>query len=248
MDTPQFKTAEYSASKPAEPCKLCQRPVGATYFRVNGDVACEACAMKAKSETPAASHAMFIRGLLFGIGGAIIGLVLYATFSIATGLEIGYVSLAVGFIVGKAMKLGSKGFGGSHYQIAAVLLTYAAVSMAAVPIAIASYAKQDQAQHATAATGDSATPAANDSSDAPGSGSSPHKSFSSAIFALVVIGLASPFLDLAQDPFHGMIGLVILAVGIRIAWKMTAGDDRAQVVGPFKNPAAAVPFAPPGLG
>jgi predicted lipid-binding transport protein (Tim44 family) len=248
MDTPQFKTAEYSATKSPESCELCHQPVGATYFRVNGDVACEACAMKAKSETPAASHAMFIRGLLFGIGGAIIGLILYATFAIATGLVIGYVSLAVGFIVGKAMKLGSRGFGGSHYQIAAVLLTYAAVSMAAVPIAIASYAKQDHAQHSTAATTDTAAPAANDASDAAASGSSPHSSFGSAILALVLIGLASPFLDLAQDPFHGLIGLVILAVGIRIAWKMTAGDDHAQVVGPFRNQATAAPAAPPSLG
>jgi len=247
MDTPQFKTAEYPATKAPDACKLCQRPVGATYFRVNGDVACDACAMKAKSETPAASHAMFIRGLLFGIGGAIIGLILYATFAIATGLVIGYVSLAVGFIVGKAMKIGSKGFGGSHYQIAAVVLTYAAVSMAAVPIAIATNAKQDQAQHSTAATGDTAAPAVSDSSDA-ASGSSPHRGFGSAILALALIGLASPFLDLAQDPFHGLIGLIILAVGIRIAWKMTAGDDNAQIVGPFRNPVAAAPSAPPTLG
>jgi hypothetical protein len=248
MDTPQFKTAEYSATKAPDACRLCQRPVGATYFRVNGDVACEACATKAKSETPAASHAMFVRAVLFGIGGAIIGLILYATFSIVTGLEIGYVSLAVGFIVGKAMKLGSKGFGGSRYQITAVLLTYAAVSMAAVPIAIATYAKQDQAQHATAAKSDAGAPAANDTSDPGAAGSSAHMNFGPAILALVLTGLASPFLELAQDPVNGAIGLVILAVGIRIAWKMTAGDDHAQVVGPFKNQVAAAPSAPPGLG
>ena len=35
-------------------------------------------------------------------GGATIGLILYSAFGIITGLEVGYLSLAVGFIVGKA--------------------------------------------------------------------------------------------------------------------------------------------------
>ena len=67
--------------------------------------------------------------------------VLYAGFTIVTGLYIGYVSLAVGWLVGKAIMLGSKGIGGRRYQIAAVVLTYAAVSLAAVPIAISYYMK-----------------------------------------------------------------------------------------------------------
>jgi len=47
------------------------------------------------------------------------------------------------------------------------------------------------------------------------------------------MGLASPFLAL-QDPFHGFIGLVILFVGIRIAWKLAAGTE-TQVFGPFES-------------
>jgi hypothetical protein len=49
---------------------------------------------------------------------------------------------------------------------------------------------------------------------------------------LVLIGLASPFLEL-QDPVHGMIGLVILFVGIRIAWQIARGTS-IQILGPFK--------------
>ena len=37
---------------------------------------------------------------------------------------------------GKAMHLGSRGVGGRRYQLVAVLLTYLAVSLSAVPIAI----------------------------------------------------------------------------------------------------------------
>ncbi len=67
-----------------------------------------------------------------------VGLAFYAGFTIVTDIYIGYVSLAVGWLVGKAIMLGSKGIGGRRYQIAAVILTYAAVSLAAIPIAMAS--------------------------------------------------------------------------------------------------------------
>jgi predicted lipid-binding transport protein (Tim44 family) len=258
MDTPQFQKAEYGSAKAPEPCNICKQPVGATYYRVNGAVACDNCATRAKAAMPSSSHANFMRGLLFGIGGAIIGLILYATFTIVTGFYIGYVSLAVGYIVGKAMKTGSKGFGGSHYQIAAVLLTYAAVSIAAVPIAISQFQKQRHANppaHVqSVAPSDSGTPSASDTSNTDDNTTAPartssstgtHRGLGASLLYLVFLGLASPFLDLSSDPVHGAIGLVILAVGIRIAWKLTAVDDHAQIVGPFRNAAAT---APPSLG
>jgi hypothetical protein len=259
MGTPQFQKAEYGAAA-AERCKLCSQPLGATYYRVNGAVACQACADKAKGETPKDGHIAFTRGLIFGIGGAVVGLVLYAGFTIVTGLIIGYVSLAVGYIVGKAIKLGSKGAGGRRYQIAALILTYMAVSLAAVPIGISQVMKERAAQHqtqsATRAPSDNPSidaPAASqpDSQDAPADTppQRKHVSRGSIVLSLLYLGLASPFLDLSNS-FSGIIGLVILGVGLRIAWRTTAGDESGQVVGPFKNaaPAAASAGAPPSLG
>jgi hypothetical protein len=49
---------------------------------------------------------------------------------------------------------------------------------------------------------------------------------------LALFGLASPFLELAGNPFGGLIGLVILFVGIRIAVRLTARRP-AEVFGPF---------------
>jgi hypothetical protein len=57
--------------------------------------------------------------------------------------------------------------------------------------------------------------------------------FAAAVGYLAMIGLASPFLDL-QDPVHGFIGLIILAVGIRIAWQITAAR-LPEISGPFQN-------------
>jgi hypothetical protein len=254
MDTPQFQKAEYgSATQNA--CQICKQPVGAAYYRVNGAVACEQCTTQVKSATPESSSTMFMRGLLFGIGGALLGLVIYATFTIVTGIEIGFVSLAVGYIVGKSMKMGSKGFGGTHYQIAAVLLTYAAVSMAAVPIAI-SYSVKHRIE-TSAPKGQLTAPSNPSSPDARSSGaandadspseSSPAQPRRSGLLLLylVSIGLASPFLELGQDPAHGAIGVIILLVGMRIAWRLTAMSDHAQIVGPFKNTGAVAQASAP---
>jgi len=60
-----------------------------------------------------------------------------------------------------------------------------------------------------------------------------------AIGVLALIGLASPFLELA-NPAHGIIGLIILFVGIRIAWKLTAGRQ-VNILGPLSDAAPATP-------
>jgi len=64
-----------------------------------------------------------------------------------------------------------------------------------------------------------------------------------ALVTLALVGLASPFLEL-RDPFHGLIGLVILFVGMQFAWKITQGIA-LQIFGPFKlsTPPAGQPSA-----
>ncbi len=261
--TPQFGTAEYAGGSGPDRCKSCNQSIGSQYYRVNGVLSCAYCGEQALLHMPKDSHQAFVRGLLFGIGGAILGLILYSAFGIITGLVIGYISLAVGYIVGKAMMKGSNGIGGRRYQIAAVLLTYAAVSMAAVPIGISQFVKQQKAlkqgflKHATPAAAPSGQP---DQDSQPGaaatsveSGESadtnnavptlqnppahkPKMGFGAAMGMLAIAGLTSPFLEL-QDPLHGIIGLVILFVGIRIAWKLTAGTPMA-ILGPFAKSAS----------
>jgi hypothetical protein len=146
--------------------------------------------------------------------------------------------------VAKAMLMGSGGIGGRKYQITAVLLTYMAVSLSAIPIYIHQMknenagAKPQRAQQAP-----KAEPAASESNAGetaePGSQAAPSEEtqkpampFFAAMGLLVGIGLASPFLELA-DPVHGIIGLVILFVGMNIAWRMTAGSAKAAIEGPY---------------
>jgi hypothetical protein len=250
---PQFATAEYASKPGAEKCATCKNPVGSRYYRVNGALNCETCAEISRRQIPVDSHAKFMRALLFGVGGAILGLIVYSTFAIATGLVIGYLALAVGYIVGKAMNMGSGGSGGRRYQIAAVLLTYAAVSLSAIPVAISEATKNPARHHVgnsntNSAPDSSANPSGDSSAEPPGTESDRtvrpqvRTTRAAAIGYLALLGLASPFLEL-QEPINGVIGLVILSVGIRIAWRLTAGSD-LQVLGPFENqPDASAPPA-----
>jgi len=220
-DLPQFSTAEYAPNTPPV-CAGCRNAISGTYFSINGAPVCPECTRKIQEQIPRDSHGAFVRASVFGIAGALVGLALYVGFALATGLVIGWASLAVGFIVGKAMSLGSGGVGGRRYQIVAVLLTYLAVSLSAVPIAL-----YEMRQH----------PRQAQTSDVPAPQREP-MSASKAVGVLALLGIASPFLDL-EDPVHGIIGLVILFVGIRFAWQFTARRD-VNITGPYA-PAAPAP-------
>lgn len=227
--TPQFGTAEYIGTPGGDHCQFCHQPIGGRYYRANAAMACPDCAGKMRGELAKDTHAAFMRAILFGVGAAILGLILYATFAIVTGIVIGYASLAVGWLVGKAMVKGSNGVGGRRYQVVAVLLTYAAVSMAAIPVMI-DYARKHPSSsrtHKVAPAASSESPSDRlDDGQSPGVGA--------AIAQLALWGLASPFLELAGDPMGGLIGLVILFVGMRFAWRFTAARP-LQIFGPFDN-------------
>ena len=243
--TPQFSTAEYGHIPGTERCQICNNLLAGDYYRVNGLMACAQCATDAKNGQPRDSHAAFTRGLLLGIGAAVVGLIAYATFTIITGWYIGFIALGVGWFVAKAIKKGSSGLGGRRYQIAAVLLTYAAISMAAVPIGIAymikesKIHKQAQTQQQTDAAGsaDSQQAQTADQAAQPDQPAESKKqgSYGAAVMQLLFLGLASPFLEL-QDPGHGFIGLIILFVGLRIAWQLTASAP-LEVDGPYSQSA-----------
>src|SRR5450432_3030481 len=103
--TPQFNTAEYSSA--GEVCKSCKKPIAGDYFRINGMTACGNCTQQLRGQMPVDTQPAFLKAVAVGIGAAILGSALYAGFTIVTSIYIGFVSLAVGWLIGKGMKLGS---------------------------------------------------------------------------------------------------------------------------------------------
>ena len=193
-------------------------------------MACARCAADARDEQARDSHIAFSRGLLLGIGAAVVGMMLYAAFTMVTGWSFGYLVLGVGYLIAKAIKKGSHGLGGRRYQVAAVLLTYGAISLAAVPISISFALNHRQAQHNPAAVSPgTAESGGSGESAAPPSGE--RTSPGALAGRLVLLGLASPFMNL-RDPLQGAIWLFILFIGLRIAWQLTAGEPLG-VEGPY---------------
>jgi hypothetical protein len=90
---PQFARAEYSGDAGNPACKSCGQPISGAHYQINGAVTCSNCAEQVKDQIPKDSHTSFVRGVLLGIGGAILGLVLYVAVALTTGLIIGFVSL-----------------------------------------------------------------------------------------------------------------------------------------------------------
>jgi hypothetical protein len=199
-------------------------------------MACAACAGQARNGQPKDSHSAFARGLGLGSLAAIAGLILYAAVNIITGWTIGYLALAVGWMVGKGITKGSSGIGGRRYQIAAVLLTYFAISMAGIPIRIAYATKHRPVVAQNAASANSATNATPTGTTTP---PKPKRNLSigAALGGLLLLGLASPFLEFTANVGGAAIGLFILFIGLRIAWTITAAR-RLSVDGPFSTNAS----------
>lgn len=136
----QYTRAESAPAAASQNCQICLNQLPLEFFKLNGRSICPDCATKVKAGQGGDEHAAFVRGLFYGAGAAAAGLVFYAGFTIATHFYLGYVAVAVGWLVGKAMMTGSNGVGGRRYQIAAVALTYGSISLAAIPIMIADLA------------------------------------------------------------------------------------------------------------
>jgi hypothetical protein len=237
-DLPSFDKAQYTFAPASGPdrCTLCKHPITDSYYRINDKMACEPCATLAKPALPADSHAAFTRAILYGIGAAIVGMIAYALFEIATGIIIGYLAIGVGYLVGKAMKRGSNNRGGRRYQIAAALLTYISVSMAAVPVALYQYSKHHAPPSAPSRTATSQTNAAAPRPVPQSSDSSKVvRNLGILLVGLLGIGLSSPFVELTNG-VGGFIGLFILFLGIRAAWSLTAGSDSTapDISGPYR--------------
>lgn len=145
---------------------------------------------------PDAAGDAFPRALLFGVVAAVVGSVGYALVGLS-GWMVSIVAIGVAYLIAKAMMTATGGVGGRRFQVAAVVLTYFAVSFADV-LDLAYYVHRDRGIPYGAI-------------------------FAHNVPLLVKITLIGPFLQLGSG-LNGMIGVVILAIGMRAAWRLAAGS------------------------
>jgi hypothetical protein len=133
MDSLQFQKAEFADSRPV--CAGCKQPIDGSYYQYGARAICAACSeqIRAAQMMPQVSPALG-RPLLFGTGAAIACSAGYAVITAVSGLEIALVAILVGYLVGRAVRIGANGAGGTALQVMAVVLTYLAITISAVPL------------------------------------------------------------------------------------------------------------------
>jgi hypothetical protein len=130
----QFDTAEPSAAAATgRSCTACQRPIEGEYHMANMHVVCTPCRQALEAGPQGSRTGRIGRAILFGAGAALAGSILYFVVLAATGYEIGLIAILVGWMVGRAVSIGSHGRGGWLYQAVAIGLTYLAICTSYIP-------------------------------------------------------------------------------------------------------------------
>jgi hypothetical protein len=123
--------AETGAASTQLTCTACTKAIVGKYFAVNGRYACEACSGQVINA--AQGGGSFIRALLLGAGAAIAGALVYYGIVAVTNLEIGLIAIALGYCVGKAVRIGAGLRPGKRYRALALLLTYWSITAMYIP-------------------------------------------------------------------------------------------------------------------
>lgn len=247
----QFDRAVFDGNaSPSLACRLCDQPISGSYYDVNGQPTCESCrATLVESLGVDSGLRGVVTALASGAGAGVAGALLYYAVLALTGYEIGLIAVAVGLMVGHAVKWGSGGRGGRRFQIMAVAITYVAIVSTYVPFIVASINEKAQTSAApAAAASSSAAPDASTQALAPApavpSAAPPAAPETPPTLGEFLIGLAMLSGLLLALPFLGgfqnIMGLLIIGFALWEAWKVNR-----RIVLEVSGPFVAAPHAAP---
>ncbi|HEY6005303.1 MAG TPA: hypothetical protein VIV57_20650, partial [Anaeromyxobacter sp.] len=158
----QFDTAEPTqAAASSARCVACGDAL-ASYFEVNGAIACNRCKDKAVAAAGGSHLPTLLKATALGLVAAAAGSALYYAIAVLTGYEIGLISIVVGLLVGVAVRKGSRARGGWRYQALAMFLTYLAIASTYVPRVFKAMEAEKTQSAAAPAGGAPAAPVAAD--------------------------------------------------------------------------------------
>lgn len=218
-------------------CMTCGTITRNTYYLVNDQRACEACAMGVpKDESTGLGR--FTRAFAFGTCAAALSAGLWYAVSAWTGYELGLIALVVGLAVGIAVRVGSRERGGWLYQTMAVGLTYLAIVSTYVPMLVESFAEAP-AEAAPVAEGPAEVTEAG--AVPPLTPTEPTVASTEEIptgllYAVAIpIAIISPILMILEDFLGSLMWLMIIGIALFEAWKVNQGNGRGVVKGPFST-------------
>jgi hypothetical protein len=220
LDVP---TGTVAAAAPPRVCAGCRRPIVGQYYALGDKLVCPNCRAQVDAPPPGRRIGRVFKATMLGLGAGLLGAVIWYAIRRATDMQIGLVAVAVGYMVGKAVRKGSGNRGGRWYQVLAVLLTYCCIAANYVPDAyqglMAAKEKSVAAEHRHPST---TAPAAH-VSNLP----LPVK-VAIRLAVSFVVSLVLPILMATKNP----IGLLIIGFALWEAWKFTA-RRRLPITGPY---------------
>lgn len=216
-------------------CVACGRAIHDAYFTRNNQFVCTSCEAPVRAAGPPGSEiTRFLGALGLGLVAAAVASVLWMVVTEFTGYEIGLIAIAVGWIVGVAITMGSRGTGGWPYQLMAVVLTYTAIVFTYVPMVAPAIEEQWLEEQASIVVSGEASEAAMhdplaaiEEADRRAEGTGVNKSM---IYATAIaVSFTIPFLG----GFDNLFGLLIIGFGLYQAFNMTAKRE-VMWGGPFR--------------
>ena len=233
----QFDKAEFAEDVPTGArCGYCQGALTDTYYEVGAKAACPRCKdLIAAQGTQGTGFGRFARATFFGTLAGAVGAGLWYAVRAISNLEIGLIAVLVGYMVGMAVRAGSRGRGGPLYQVLAVFITYSAIVSTYVPLILGEVMKGAK-QNAAARKADAPAEA----EGAPDAVKlTPGKALVAVTVFVLFVGAfayAAPFLG----GFENLIGLLIIGFGVWEAWKINR-RIRPEIAGPFSTSSPSAP-------
>jgi hypothetical protein len=137
-DDLQFSRVESGDSNssvvaPGQSCAACGKPIVSTYYALEDKVLCPACCAQVNAPLVGSKLGRFVKATFLGVGAGLVGAVIWFAIRRVAHIEVGLVAILVGFMVGKAVRVGSGGRGGRGYQVLAVLITYCCIAANYMP-------------------------------------------------------------------------------------------------------------------
>jgi len=216
-------------------CAGCQASIPTEYFDLGGHVVCQLCRQRFEmaAETPRGALPLLAAGAC-GLAAGIAGAIIYYSVIAIAHLEIGIVAILIGYMVGYAVRRGAGGRGGLRFQLLAVALTYLSVAFAYTPLVVSAVREHRAGQAVTAASGTRSGAAAGQrvpQAPRPMGGVQ-------LIAVLVAFVVTLPVAIVLGNLPSSLITVVIITIGMRQAWRMTAAPI-LEFRGPYRVGAQA---------
>lgn len=130
-----FTKAEFEGGgQAAAQCAACKQVLAAQYFTAGPLTVCGPCAEQLRAGAPPGGGVVRVfKAVLFGCGAGLVGAAGYGLIIHYGKVELAIVTILIGWMVGRSVRVGSEHRGGRWYQLLGAVLTYVWCMMAYVP-------------------------------------------------------------------------------------------------------------------